>query len=224
MKGQPSISFFRKLGLIGVALVLVGALLPFIWMYSVKQELLWAAPPYSQDAEKARRGPIDIQANFRGDLIGYAISSIALRSIRPENRVPLMTLANAEMILNRDSNFSGNTPEYLNAFDSIGKDPAALLAFRELVLNATPAGRIYGFCGLYLKRSSASSLAREHLVQSSQSLVWFKSGYDVFERRDTRELARRPEYVCRRLEKASRAAADEPRASSGRLAPHAEAP
>lgn len=201
MEGQTPVLSYRKLGLIGFALASVGTLLLIpIWMYSVKQELLRQKPPSSQSPDEARSGIPPIQTDFRGDLIGYAKDSVALQSIRSENRVALLTLANAGAVLNRDSDFWGNTPEYVKAFDCIGEDPAALLAFRELVLNATPAGRIYGLCGLYLKRSAAFSLAREHLAQSAQSLVWYLSSYDVIEQWDTRELAERPEGICQSLE------------------------
>jgi hypothetical protein len=90
----------------------------------------------------------------------------------------------------------GDTPGYAKAFDAISNDPAAFLAFRELVFYATPAGKVYGLCGLYLHRPSAFSLARTHLTQSSRSLVWLKSSYDVFEEHDTHELAARPEGLC----------------------------
>ena len=210
------------LGLIGLALASVVALLLF-WMRSVKHESLRHEHPYSQGMADARSQEPEFRTNFRGDLIGYAKNSTALQAVHSESRVDLLTLANAGAVLHRDSDFSGNTPEYVKAFDCIAEDPAALLAFRELVANANPAGRIYGLCGLYLKRSAAFPLAREHLLRSARSLVWFQSSYDVIALRNTHEMAERPEDICRRLEGHERSAG-QPRACNGRLTPHAEAP
>lgn len=200
MKAQAPVPSFRRLALIGLALASGGTLLLIsIWMYGVKQELLRQKLPCSQTPDKARDGAPYIRGYFRGDLIGYSKHSVALQLVRSENRIALLTLANAGAVLRRDSDFLGNTPDYVTAFDSIGEDPAALFAFRELVLNASPAGRIYGLCGLCLKKAVGFSLARKHLAKSSRSLVWVQASYDVFEQLDIRELAERPEGICQKV-------------------------
>lgn len=188
---------FRRFALIGLASGSAGALLLiWIWMSGVKKELLRQEPPYSQAQDSAKDGVLGIRGDFRGDIIGYSKHSVALQLVRSENRMALLTLANAEAVLHRDSDSFGRTPGYATAFDCMSEDPAALFAFRELALNASPAGRVYGLCGLYLKKAAGFSLASKHLARSSRSLVWFKSSYDVFERWDLRELAERPGDIC----------------------------
>lgn len=212
MRAQAAASRLRTLGVIGLSLASIGAIL-MIWMDRVKQELLRQESSYTQGAEEGALGGAPYShTDFRGDLIGYAKNSIALNSVRPENRVALLTLANAGTILHRGSDFSGDTPDYVKAFDVIDNDSAALIAFRELVLYATPAGKIYGLCGLYLKRSSSFSLARAHLIQSPPSLVLFKSSYDVIEERDARKLAERPEDICLKLRRVAQKVTSQPAA------------
>ena len=192
MRVQAAAPYLRTLGLIGIILASIGVIL-LIWMGRVKQEVLRQESLYMQGAEE---GLAYAHAYFRGDLIGYTKNSRALKSVRTENRRALLALANAVAVFHRRSNFSGEIPDYVKAFDTLDNDPAALLAFRELVLYATPAGRVYGLCGLYFKRSGSYSLARTHLIQAPQSLVWVWSTYDVLEQMDTRKLAEKSESIC----------------------------
>ena len=198
MRAQAAVPYLRALVVIGLTLASIGAIL-LIWMGRVKQESLGQESPYTQNPEDVRGGAPYSHTDFRGDLIGYAKTSIALKAVRSESRLALLTIANAGMLLHRGSDFSGDTPDYVKAFDVIDNDPAALLAFRELALYATPAGRIYGLCGLHLKRSGSFSLARTYLIQSPRSIVLFKSSYDVIEERDARQLAERSEDICLQL-------------------------
>ena len=198
MRVQAAAPHLRTLGLIGFILASIGVIL-LIWMGRVKQELLRQESPYTQREEEELAY---MHTYFRGDLIGYTKNSLARKSVRTENRIALLTLANAVAVLHRGSNISGDTPDYVKAFDAIENDPAALLAFRELVLYATPAGRVYGLCGLYLKRSTSYSLARTHLIQAPQTLVWFRSTYDFVEQMDARELAEKPESICLKIGRA----------------------
>jgi|ERR1044071_2522918 hypothetical protein len=191
MSMKPSIKslLVPTIAITGMGVLLLG------WAYSVKREVLALAlhrPKASQEGPPRRHG-------FRGDLIGYGEKSVAIRSVRPDNRVALLTLANADQFIDRYSEFSENTPEYVRAFDRLSRDRAALLAFRELVSQAAPSGRVYGLCGLYFTHSGVFLRAQAQLFQTAPLPVWYWPSYDVALRSSTRDLSIDPEKVCRNL-------------------------
>jgi len=132
-------------------------------------------------------------------LIGYGEKSTAIHSVRSDNRLALLTLANAEQFIDRYSEFSGDTPEYVMEFDRLSRDQAALPAFRELVIQATPSGRMYGLCGLYFSHSGMFLGAQAQLLQAAPLPVWYWPSYDVVQRTSTHDLTRKPEDLCRNL-------------------------
>lgn len=173
--------------LVVVAVAAMAVMLLVGWSYRVKQQSLAL-----QGLEDEEPGgfPEMPRIGFEGDLIYYAKRSYTLKLLRPHNREALLTLANAG---------AWGTSPYAKAFEQVMADPAARLAFKELVVEATPPGKVYGLCGLYLTQSTAFPEARARLVRAGPSRVWIQSSDDSFDVSSTSALAFRPELTCQAL-------------------------
>lgn len=143
-----------------------------------------------------------LAVRYSGDTLDYASSSSALRSLQQKNHDALVELANAVSFVDRDSGCwwctPDGTPVYVRAFEDVASDPGALLAFQELALTATPAGRIYGLCGLYYADSAAFPGTQARLNQTSETVLVSES-YDVLREASVAVLASKPEITCRAL-------------------------
>lgn len=137
-----------------------------------------------------------------GDMLDYVSSSSALKSLQLKNRVALVELANAFSFVDRDSGCwqctPDGTPVFVRAFEDVASDPGALLAFQELAFKATPAGRIYGLCGLYYADSAVFPVTQARLNQTSETVLVSQS-YDVHSESSVAVLASKPDITCRAL-------------------------
>lgn len=83
MRVQAAATYFRRFGLIVFTLASIGAIL-LIWMHGVKHALLRQESPSTQSPQEERERSEYSHTDFRGDLVGYAARSVALKSVRSE--------------------------------------------------------------------------------------------------------------------------------------------